>query len=309
MRSRTLWIVAAVLTLACAAYQRVTGPTWPARGSVELAGEEIRYRLPRSHAGPGDAAIAVRAPADARGTLSFRRHATNDAWTRVAMLRRGDELAALLPHQPPAGKLDYSIFVIRATEGVALGGPITLRFRGDVPPWVLVPHILLMFLGMLWATRAGLEKLASEPRYAGLIVWTLILLGVGGLLLGPAVQKFSFGEWWTGWPYGTDLDPQQDRRRLAGVGRRVVCQSARTALRGLVGRRRGRTHPGRLRYSAQLVWQPNPQPVVPGLLFVFSRSIIEGTFGCALAYSFLNARFRAWRQMAKTERTRNGVSA
>ena len=205
MRSRTLWIVAAVLTLACAAYQRVTGPTWPARGSVGLAGEEIRYRLPRSHAGPGDAAIAVRAPADARGTLSFRRHATNDAWTRVAMLRRGDELAALLPHQPPAGKLDYSIFVIRATEGVALGGPITLRFRGDVPPWVLVPHILLMFLGMLWATRAGLEKLASEPRYAGLIVWTLILLGVGGLLLGPAVQKFSFGEWWTGWPYGTDL--------------------------------------------------------------------------------------------------------
>jgi hypothetical protein len=74
-----------------------------------------------------------------------------------------------------------------------------------VPPWVLVPHILLMFLGMLWATRAGLEKLASEPRYAGFIVWTLILLGVGGLLLGPAVQKFSFGEWWTGWPYGTDL--------------------------------------------------------------------------------------------------------
>ena len=81
MRSRTLWIVAAVLTVACAAYQRVTGPTWPARGTVELAGEEIRYRLPRSHAGPGDAAIAVRAPTDARGTLSFRRHATNDAWT------------------------------------------------------------------------------------------------------------------------------------------------------------------------------------------------------------------------------------
>jgi hypothetical protein len=24
-------------------------------------------------------------------------------------------------------------------------------------------------------------------------------------LFGPAVQKYSFGEWWTGWPYGTDL--------------------------------------------------------------------------------------------------------
>ncbi len=206
MRSRTLWILAAIITLACAAYQRVTGPTWPARGSVLLAGEQIRYRLPRSHAGPGDAGVAFRVlGADARGTLSFRRHISNDAWTSVEMLRRGQELVALLPHQPPAGKLDYSIVVSRGSESVSLGGPFTVRFRGDVPPWVLVPHILLMFLGMLWATRAGLDKLAPAPRYAGLILWTLVLVGVGGLVLGPAVQKYSFGEWWTGWPYGTDL--------------------------------------------------------------------------------------------------------
>ncbi len=31
------------------------------------------------------------------------------------------------------------------------------------------------------------------------------LLVVGGLFLGPLVQKFAFGAYWTGWPYGTDL--------------------------------------------------------------------------------------------------------
>jgi len=206
MRSRTLWIVAAVLTVVSAVYQRVTGPTWPARGSVMLGGEKIRYRLPRSHAGAGDAGIAFRVLAtDARGTLSFRRHGADDPWTRVDMLRRGEGLVALLPHQPPAGKLEYAIFVIRGTEGVSLGGPFTIRFRGEVPPWVLAPHIVLMFLGMLWAIRAGLEKFAPEPRYGGLILWTLVLLGLGGLVLGPVVQKYSFGEWWTGWPIGTDL--------------------------------------------------------------------------------------------------------
>ena len=31
------------------------------------------------------------------------------------------------------------------------------------------------------------------------------LLVVGGLALGPVVQKFAFDAYWTGWPFGTDL--------------------------------------------------------------------------------------------------------
>jgi hypothetical protein len=28
---------------------------------------------------------------------------------------------------------------------------------------------------------------------------------VGGLILGPVVQKYAFGAYWTGWPFGQDL--------------------------------------------------------------------------------------------------------
>jgi hypothetical protein len=206
VRSRTLWILAFCLTLVSAVYQRMTGPTWPARGSVVLGGETIRYRLLRSFAGDGAAPLAVKVLArDVTGTLEFRRHGTRDLWTRVEMSRRGEGLAALLPHQPPAGKLDYRITLAKGSAQVQLGEPLTIRFRGDVPVWVLVPHILAMFLGMLWAARAGFEKFSPAPAYGRLILWTLILLGVGGLLLGPAVQKYSFGAWWTGWPFGGDL--------------------------------------------------------------------------------------------------------
>ncbi|NIV15454.1 MAG: hypothetical protein GWN62_30620 [Aliifodinibius sp.] len=34
---------------------------------------------------------------------------------------------------------------------------------------------------------------------------TLLLLGIGGLLLGPTVQYNAFGEWWAGIPFGWDL--------------------------------------------------------------------------------------------------------
>lgn len=33
----------------------------------------------------------------------------------------------------------------------------------------------------------------------------IILLGVGGLILGPMVQKYAFDAYWTGWPFGEDL--------------------------------------------------------------------------------------------------------
>ena len=36
-------------------------------------------------------------------------------------------------------------------------------------------------------------------------LWTLILFIVGGMILGPIVQYYAFGELWTGIPFGWDL--------------------------------------------------------------------------------------------------------
>ncbi len=33
----------------------------------------------------------------------------------------------------------------------------------------------------------------------------MMLLVLGGFLLGPIVQKYAFGAFWTGWPFGEDL--------------------------------------------------------------------------------------------------------
>ena len=107
--------------------------------------------------------------------------------------------------------------------------PAVTRFRGDVPPWVLIPHITAMFLGLLFAARAGVEALArrdSARRFAWAALASFL---VGGFMLGPTVQKFAFGEWWAGVPYGWDLT---DNKTLLAVLAWIV---AVWALRG--GRR------------------------------------------------------------------------
>ncbi len=38
-----------------------------------------------------------------------------------------------------------------------------------------------------------------------MLYWTLFLFIAGGMILGPLVQYFAFGELWTGIPFGWDL--------------------------------------------------------------------------------------------------------
>ncbi|HRU56613.1 MAG TPA: hypothetical protein P5190_05200, partial [Bacteroidales bacterium] len=67
------------------------------------------------------------------------------------------------------------------------------------------PHILLMFIAMLFSTAAGIMSVVKHPSYKKYSVWTLVLLTAGGMILGPVVQHYAFGEYWTGIPFGWDL--------------------------------------------------------------------------------------------------------
>jgi len=203
-----LWVLALVITLSAALYQRVTGPTWPVFGKVSIGGSEVKFRLNRSHAGEGDEEIRLLVPEQVSGgTLQLRRFPSNDPWTSVAMERDGGYLAGRIPHQPLAGKVMYRIELVGkdGTKTPLTPGPIQIRFRGSVPAIVMVPHIALMFAAMLFSNRAGLDVLLSGERAYRLSLYTLILLILGGLALGPVVQKYAFDAYWTGWPMGKDL--------------------------------------------------------------------------------------------------------
>ena len=52
---------------------------------------------------------------------------------------------------------------------------------------------------------AGLEAIVKGPAAYRLTVWTTLMVFAGGLILGPIVQKYAFGAYWTGWPLGNDL--------------------------------------------------------------------------------------------------------
>jgi hypothetical protein len=203
-----LWTLAVVITVGSAVYQRMTGPTHPFRSRTILANKEIKYTLDRScdtsknynlHIKTDDPSIT--------GFIMWKRYKTNDEWNRVQMNYVDGKLFGELPKQPMAGKLQYNIILKSNKSTVKLpeNDPVVIRFKGDVPTPVLIIHVLVMFMGMLFSNRAGIESFSKEPNFKKFILWTLGLVAAGGLVLGPIVQKYAFGVYWSGWPFGTDL--------------------------------------------------------------------------------------------------------
>jgi hypothetical protein len=205
-RSTVLWILALVVTLAAAVYQERTGPTYPVRGQITLGGQVFRLKLERSWS-TGDQAVQLNiADPAVNGRIRWRRYLSSEAWQVQGLKRSAGVLQASLPHQPPAGKLEYQLELARQKERVIFPArPAVTRFKGEVSAAILVPHIVAMFLGMLFSTRAGLEAIVKGPSRRSLTTMALGLLLVGGFVLGPLVQQAAFGAYWTGVPWGYDL--------------------------------------------------------------------------------------------------------
>jgi hypothetical protein len=206
-RSPLLWLFSFFFTVAIAYYQRTTGPTYPVRGKVDFKGQNISYRLIRSSDDPEGAKVKVKNTGPAvEGLIKYRRFDSGDEWTSVTMQREGEYLSGTLPPQPPAGKLEYHVALTSGEESVLLNDePVVIRYKGAVPMWILLPHIIIMFTAMMMSTRTGLEALTRGRRSYHFAWITVVTLFVGGLILGPVVQKYAFDAYWTGWPFGQDL--------------------------------------------------------------------------------------------------------
>jgi hypothetical protein len=206
-RNALVWVFSFIFTVAVAYYQRTTGPTYPQRGKVEFAGQTIKYRLLTSSDEEGGARIVLKEiNENISGTIKYKRFNSSDEWRTETMQREDGNLVGILPQQPPAGKLEYFVTLSSGQELVQLNDdPVVIRYKGAVPIYILLPHILIMFIAMMMSTVTGMEAL-TRGKKAYKYAWvTVVTLFVGGLILGPVVQKFAFGAYWTGWPFGKDL--------------------------------------------------------------------------------------------------------
>ena len=216
MKKTLFWILAAVITLLSAYYQRKTGPTYPKNIKAKLENEIIEFKLPRRGDSNKDQEIKVPIQGESYSViLNYRRYPVNESFLMIDFMVIDESFVAFLPKQPPAGKLEYYlVFKDQSNNSIFETEHAVIRFKDSVPAWALIPHVIFMFVAMLLSNVAGLFAIGKMGKHVLYGKITFILLLLGGLLFGPIVQHYAFGQAWTGVPLGWDLT---DNKTLIGV--------------------------------------------------------------------------------------------
>lgn len=206
------WFLAVLLAVAAMIYQRSTGPTYEYKGYLELDGERHKYELLRSQETTEGAKIEMPYVdgADYSATLNFKRYQTGDTLTVLDFQLDGENrFIAQLPVQPAAGKMEY--FITGVAGGEAFSIPekgeenIVLRYKDPVSDYILVPHVVMMIIVIIFGIRAGLSAILDDGSMRKWVIVAFTSMTLGGMILGPLVQKSAFGEYWTGFPFGGDF--------------------------------------------------------------------------------------------------------
>lgn len=212
MKKFILWSLAIIITLTAAIYQKYTGPTYPKRTDVSLNGIIYKLKFVRSIAldQPSEVKLKI-ADSSVKATIFYKRLNSPDEYQsadfKYREIKDKKEIFAIVPQQPAAGKIQYYVEFTdsKGTQTLFKEAPVVIRFKGGVPAFILIPHILCMFVAMLFSTLAGMMAAVKFPKYKKYSVITLILFAIGGFILGPIVQYYAFGDFWTGVPFGWDL--------------------------------------------------------------------------------------------------------
>jgi hypothetical protein len=229
-----LWLLSAALAVATFFHQNRTGPTYPLRGTVATARGAVAFTFLRSEEIGTGLQIMVKdpVPVGLAGTVKWRRYKSLDAWSQTPMTpgtfrftRRGEAeeirgLGVVLPSLAErAGKYEYFVDLDDGGGPRSVTGdkPIYARYKAPVPRRVLVPHILVIFLSLTLALRTGLQALSGRPL-KGLLWATIASLLLGAFILGPIVQHYAFGVWWSGVPFGYDWTDNKVLLELAAWG-------------------------------------------------------------------------------------------
>jgi hypothetical protein len=235
-RNVIFWVLAFIITVFSAIYQRTTGPTYPVSGQVVFQGKTYDYKFLRSHSVTSNSPVILPTyDTNIKVSIHWREHNSDKEIQRTPMTLYYDTVITgelseefqkgryfyyadiplkeyiavhyLKNEIPFAAKIDYFLQIESANEvkSIPEDNPVVIRFKGDVPFIILILHIIVIFASMLVAMRTGLEFFNKEPQYKKYLLWTIGLLILGGFVLGPIMQKYAFGEYWTGFPFGIDL--------------------------------------------------------------------------------------------------------
>ena len=222
------YILAFVLTVVLLGIARHISIRVPEPEEVASEAIKLSHTTVTEKVGPGDVKITAslivpESQKDYSLDLFYKIGKGEGKYTSVKMQPvegAANQFSAVIPSQPK-GKRAYYYLSLSDSQGKRiltlpdkldlLNNPFLVKFKGKVPPYVIGPHVLLMFASVFFVFLVlftSLEILWGKDSIRQLSVyslWATILSFIGGVPLGILVTNLTFGEIWGGFPVFTDI--------------------------------------------------------------------------------------------------------
>jgi hypothetical protein len=206
LKNKFLYVLASFLISAIFLFfQRITGPTYPIRGSINTKDSLIKFKFLRSCTLGEDCKIIFNGKID--GYILYKKYKVDEKYTKIDFNFDGKiSYVNLKLNLPKASKIEYDVFVKKLNDYIKINDkPIVLRFKGYVPSYILIPHIIFMYLFFFITTYIFLRINLTNQIDKKLFYISLSFLIFGGFIFGPFVQYYAFDVFWSGFPFGYDL--------------------------------------------------------------------------------------------------------
>jgi hypothetical protein len=231
----TFWriLLAVLFTLLLLAFTRKTTAVRSVHKTVEQHGIRIEHTtVPKQ---VGDELPVVSAKVEGSSDVKlFYRIGEDGSYQSLQMIPEsggGDIFTASIPLHPKGQVAWYYLEAVVQREGDEIRPTlpeteagrvkaIRLKFEGEVPAYIVIPHVLCIFGAIFFAVLAlfsvidikkGKRTLKQSVKFPLL---TFVLLFLGFVPFGIAMNYFAFGVFWEAFPFGWDITDNKSQIML-----------------------------------------------------------------------------------------------
>jgi hypothetical protein len=201
-----LWLGAIILTFLSGYMRNVTGPDYPVSGTIGIEGKMVTFKFDKIYLGNDGYNVLIRSDVkDIKAFLLWKdvssraisgrspKNQANTIWQRDLMADSGFLIKGKLPHHNSGEKVAYRVELNYGGKQYYLpeDKPVTIKFLGYVNSSIMNIFYFVLFGGLLFAVRTGLETFNDKPRLGLYSIFTLIFFFLYTICLVPLKRTYE----------------------------------------------------------------------------------------------------------------------
>jgi len=187
--------IAAIIAVISVFIQQFSSSDRPYNQEIQINSIDYSFKLPVYHEANEVCSIELLVPdTSVRGVLFYKLLKSKNDFKLINLIRMNEYLVSVLPHQKQNIKVQYYLQLNSAGKKYFIGkeNPLIVRFQGVVPKYILFPHVVLMFVALIFSCFAGMLTFSHIDSYKKYASVTFFLFTLAALIFGLIIHLVSF---------------------------------------------------------------------------------------------------------------------